>query len=82
MSDDDGHHDYVVGKPAAIFDLGGTKYGYFGEDAVSTRDTTCPGCGEPTTTINPVDALGDVERAEFLTMGVCPDCLEEKLKDD
>jgi len=80
-ADGDGHHDYVIGKPVAIFELCGMSYGYFDEESVSVRDTTCPSCGEFISTIYPVDALENVENSDFLTMGVCPECVEEKRDD-
>ena len=78
-ADGDGHHDYVIGKPVAVFELGGTRYGYFGEESVSVRDTTFPCCGEFTSTMYPVDALENVENPDFLSMGMCADCIIEKL---
>ena len=78
-NDADGHHDYVIGKPVAVFELSGTRYGYFGEESVSVRDTTCPSCREFTSTMYPVDALEHVENSDFLTMGVCPDCIKNGL---
>ena len=81
-NDADGHHDYVIGKPVAVFELSGTRYGYFGEESVSVRDTTCPSCRDFTTTMYPVDALESVENSDFLTMGVCPGCIDRKLGED
>jgi hypothetical protein len=57
----DGHHDYVIGKPVAVFEFGGTRYGYFDEESVSVGDTTCPSCGEFPSTIYPVDAIERLE---------------------
>ena len=77
-ADGDGHHDYVTGKPVAVFELGGTRYGYFDEKSVSIRDTTCPSCREFTLTRYPVDALEDVESSDILAMGARKECMEEK----
>ena len=79
--DGDGHHDYVIGKPVAVFEFCGIRYGYFNEEAISVRDTTCPSCEEPTSTLYLIDALEHVENSDFLTMGVCPDCIKEKRKE-
>lgn len=73
----DGHHDYVIGKPVAVFELSGTRYGYFGEEPVSVRDAACPSCGESTSTVC-VDALENVENSDPLSMAVCSDCMKEK----